>query len=188
MSTQCSVQTESKTYIFNCLFDSFTWILTRNFPNLIYSNPILESMPTTYIQTNPNLPLFPRLSQITSLGWLHLINLFPMSVVTALPQDTVASCWDQNNSLLLQPWSQGSVMLHPPPSSTLILLPHLWFFSTHKMHFYYPVYCVCNVNFKNTPNPLWPLELQMQFSLPERFFLEFPFYSSWAGHWKITYT
>ena len=27
MSAQCSVQTESKTYISNCLFDSFTWIL-----------------------------------------------------------------------------------------------------------------------------------------------------------------
>ena len=67
MSAQCSVQTESKTYISNCLFDSFTWILTRNFPSLIYSNPILESMPTTYIQTNPNLPLLPRLIQIAAL-------------------------------------------------------------------------------------------------------------------------
>ena len=86
-------------------------------------------------------------------------------------------------------WSQGSVMLHPPPGSILILLPHLcFFFSAYTMHFYCPVYCMCNVNFKNTPNLLLPLELQMQFSLPGRFFLESPSYSSWAGHRKSTYT
>lgn len=68
-------------------------------------------------------------------------------------------------------------MLHASPGSILILLPHLCFFFSHSHYalLLSPVYCVCNVNFKNTPNPLLPLELQMQFSLPGRFFLEFPF-------------